>query len=123
MQVKISFFFFSFFCFFSDQCYRDPLYPTCWVLNPISPPHNPPPCASPLKPCKSPLLPLLHYMQAHGHFYLCHMQVCHHRYPITGCKIHPRRRLITCKPHCDAIPTRHARPAMTLTRHAQALPW
>ena len=34
-QVKISFFF-LFFRFFSDQCYRDPLYPTRRVLNPLS---------------------------------------------------------------------------------------
>src|SRR6266702_4533296 len=29
-------FFFSCFRFFSDQCYRDHLYPTCQVLNPLS---------------------------------------------------------------------------------------
>src|SRR6266702_3937417 len=33
-QVKICFFFLRFFRFFSDQCYRDPLYPTRWVLKP-----------------------------------------------------------------------------------------
>src|SRR6266702_4400142 len=32
-------FFSSFFCFFSDQCYRDPLYPSCQVLKP--PPLHP----------------------------------------------------------------------------------
>src|SRR6266702_1138265 len=31
---------------------------------PTSPPHNPHPCALPLKPCKSPLPPLPHGMQA-----------------------------------------------------------
>src|SRR6266702_2888209 len=31
---KDKFFFPSFFRFFSDQCYRDPLYPTRWVLKP-----------------------------------------------------------------------------------------
>src|SRR6266581_2399646 len=46
-QVKISFFF-LFFHFFSDQCYRDPLYPTRWVLKP-PPLHHiiPTPCLAP----------------------------------------------------------------------------
>src|SRR6266702_3685878 len=35
MQVKISFFL-LFFHFISDQCYRDPLYPTCQVFKPLS---------------------------------------------------------------------------------------
>src|SRR6266571_3535215 len=45
--------FFFFFRPFSDQCYRDSLYPTPRVLKPTSPPHNPHPRALPLKPCKS----------------------------------------------------------------------
>src|SRR6266702_1123874 len=55
-QVKICFFRLFFFRSFFDQCYRDPLYPTCRVLNPpASPPHNPYPHIPPLKPRKSPL--------------------------------------------------------------------
>src|SRR6266702_7336138 len=90
---------------------------------PASPPHNPHPRASPLKPRKSPPPPLLHRTQARGRFYLRHMQVRRHRYPVTARKIRLRRRLVTCKPRRDAIPTRHARPATMPTRHAQAPPW
>src|SRR6266702_3426215 len=85
--------------------------------SPVSPPHNPHPCASPLKPHKSPPPPLLHRTQAHGRFYLRHMQVRRHHYPVTARKIRLRRRLVTCKPRRDAIPTRHARPTTMPTRH------
>src|SRR6266581_7742922 len=91
--------------------------------SPVSPPHNPHPRASPLKPRKSPPPPLLHRTQPRGCFYLRHMQVRRHRHPITARKIRLRRRLVTCKPRRDAIPTRHARPATMPTRHAQAPPW
>src|SRR6266702_2583871 len=116
-------FFSSFFCFFSDQCYRDPLYPTRRVLKP-PPLHHiipiPVPRPSSLaSPCRC----LCLTARKPGRLHLRHMQVRRHCHPITARKLHPRRRLATCKPRRDAIPTRHARPATTLTRHAQAPPW
>src|SRR6266702_372996 len=77
-----------FFHFISNQCYRDPLYPTHWVLKPpplhhiiLTPMPHPSGLTSPchhlcLTACKP------------GCLHLHHMQVCHH--PITACKIHPQ---------------------------------
>src|SRR6266702_1367386 len=83
-------FFFSFFRFFSDQCYGDPLYPTCWVLKPL-PLHHiippPVPCPSSLaSPCRHLCLTAC----KPGCLHLCHMQVHRHHHPITACKIHPQ---------------------------------
>src|SRR6266702_1645024 len=93
-------FFSFFFRSFSDQCYRDSLYPAPWVLKPASPPHNPHPRASPLKPPKSPPPPLPHRTQA---------------WPPPSA------------PHASPPPPppRHCAqdPPMTPTRHAQALLW
>src|SRR6266702_2179790 len=116
-------FFFLFFGPFSDQCYRDSLYPTFWVLKPLPLHHIIPtlmPCplslASPhchlcLTACKPSCL------------HLCHMQVHHHCHPVTVHKIHPQCQLATCKPHHDTIPTQHARPTTMSTCHTYAPLW
>src|SRR6266702_576050 len=122
-QVKICFFLFFSFYSFSDQCYRDPLYPTCWVLKPPPLHHIIPTTMPRLSSLASPCRCLCLTACKPGHLHLCHMQVCCHRHPVTVRKIHPRRQLAMCKPHCDAIPTQHARPATMPTHHAQALPW
>ncbi len=112
-----------FFHFFSDQCYRDPLYPTCWVLKPL-PLHHiiPTPMPRPSS-LASPHHCLCLTAHKPGHLYLHHMQVHHHCHPVTVHKIHPQCQPTMCKPHCDAIPTWHARPATTLTHHTQAPLW
>src|SRR6266702_2675633 len=120
---KDKFFFPSFFRFFSDQCYRDPLYPTRWVLKPPPLHHIIPTTVPRLSSLASPRRRLCLTARKPGRLHLRHMQVRRHRHPVTARKIHPRRRLATCKPRRDAIPTRHARPATTPTRHAQAPPW
>src|SRR6266702_2639383 len=86
-QVKISFF--LLFHFFSDQCYRDPLYPTCQVLKP-PPLHHiiPTPMPHPSS-LASPHCSLCLTACKPSHLHLRHMQVCHHCHPITACKIHP----------------------------------
>src|SRR6266581_3373236 len=116
-------FFSSFFRFFPDQCYRDPLYPTHWVLKPPPLHHIIPTPVPRLSSLASPRRRLCLTARKPGRLHLRHMQVRRHRHPVTARKIHPRRRLATCKPRRDAIPTRHARPATTPTRHAQAPPW
>src|SRR6266702_4129234 len=116
-------FFSSFFRFFSDQCYRDPLYPTRWVLKPPPLHHIIPTTVPRLSSLASPRRRLCLTAHKPGRLHLRHMQVRRHRHPVTARKIHPRRRLATCKPRRDAIPTWHARPATTPTRHAQAPPW
>src|SRR6266702_1976123 len=74
--------------------------------------HNTPHRALPLKPPKPPRPRRRLCLTARkpGRLHLRHMQVRRHRHPVTARKIHPRRRLATCKPRRDAIPTRHARP-------------
>src|SRR6266702_1816138 len=84
--------------------------------------HNPHPVPR-LSSLASPRRRLCLTARKPGRLHLRHMQVYRHRHPVTARKIHPRRRLATCKPHRDAIPTRHARPATTPTRHTQAPPW
>ncbi len=82
--------FFSFFCFFSDQCYRDPLYPTHWVLKPPPLHHiipTPVPHPSSLTSLHCRLCLTTHKP---GCLHLCHMQVCRHCHPITARKIHSR---------------------------------
>src|SRR6266571_3711958 len=116
-------FFSSFFPFFSDLCYRAPLYPTHWVLKPPPLHHIIPTTVPRLSSLASPHHRLCLTACKPGCLHLRHMQVCCNCHPVTARKIHPRRRLTTCKPHRDTIPTRHARPATTPTRHAQAPPW
>src|SRR6266702_3765707 len=87
--------------------------------------HNTPHRALPLKPPKPPRPRRRLCLTARkpGRLHLRHMQVRRHRHPVTARKIHPRRRLATCKPRRDAIPTRHTRPTTTPTCHAQAPLW
>src|SRR6266702_4272607 len=84
-------FFSSFFRFFSDQCYRDPLYPTRWVLKP-PPLHHTIPIPVP-RPSSlaSPRRRLCPTARKPGRLHLRHMQVRLHRHPVTARKIHPRR--------------------------------
>ncbi len=105
-------FFFLFFRFFSDQCYRDPLYPTRRVLNPLSLHHIIPT----LVPRPSSL--------ASPHCRLC----------FTACKPVAASIFATCKSATTATPSLHARsahdtdssrasPAVTPSQHGtQGLP-
>src|SRR6266702_4032541 len=99
-QVKICFFLFFSFRSFSDQCYRDSLSHVPGPQTPASPPHNPHPCALPLKPRKSLLPPLPHHMQAW---------------------LPPSSPYASPPP----LPPRHCvqDPPTMPTRHVQALPW
>src|SRR6266571_1442663 len=82
-------FFSSFFHFFSDQCYRDPLYPIHQVLKPL-PLHHiiPIPMPHPSS-LTSPHCRLCLTARKPGCLHLHHMQVHHHHHPITVHKIHP----------------------------------
>src|SRR6266702_706336 len=90
---KDKFFFPSFFRFFSDQCYRDPLYPTRWVLKPPPLHHIIPTTVPRLSSLASPRRRLCLTARKPGRLHLRHMQVRRHRHPVTARKIHPRRRL------------------------------
>src|SRR6266571_4885875 len=103
--------------------FQRPLYPTRRVLKPPPLPHIPPPPVPRLSSLASPRRHLCLTARKPGRLHLHHMQVRRRRHPVTARKIHPRRRLAMCKPRRDAIPTRHASPATTPTRHAQAPPW
>src|SRR6266702_1802072 len=105
-------FFSSFFRFFSDQCYRDPLYPTCQVLKPL-----------PLHHIISTPMPRPSSLASPRH-HLC----------LTACKPVASSTFATCKSAATTTPSLHARsahdadspqasPAMTPSQHSmQGLP-